>query len=64
MMQRLQLAAFLAAGDRDGALAAADRLLKMGGPAWLWAPLAHRVCAGLRSDDARGTRAERLGNGA
>lgn len=47
MMQRLQLAALLAAGDREGAGAAAERLLSVGGPARLWAPLARRVRAEL-----------------
>jgi DNA-binding SARP family transcriptional activator len=54
VMQRLQLAASLAAGDRDSALAAAERLLHMGGPARLWAPEARRV---------RGALAERTRNG-
>jgi hypothetical protein len=64
MMQRLQLAAFLAAGDRDAALAAANRLLAMGGPARLWAPLAQRVREDLGGWNARGTLAERARNGA
>jgi hypothetical protein len=46
MMQRLQLAAHMAAGDRE-AVGAAERLLSTGGPARLWAPLARRVRAEL-----------------
>jgi hypothetical protein len=63
VVQRLQVAAFLAAGDRDGALAAANRLLEAGGPAQLWAPLAHRVLADLGGRNARGTPVERARNG-
>lgn len=43
MLLRVLLAACLAAGDRDAALTSADRLLEMGGPARLWAPVARRV---------------------
>lgn len=47
MMQRLLLAAHLAAGEPAAAAATADHLLTMDGPARLWAPLARRVRAGL-----------------
>jgi hypothetical protein len=62
MMQRLRLAASLAAGDRTGALAATDNLLGMGGPARLWAPLARRLRAEL-SAGIGGTPVERRWNG-
>jgi hypothetical protein len=47
MLLRVLLAACLAAGDRDAAIATADRLLETGGPARLWAPVARRVRAEL-----------------
>jgi DNA-binding SARP family transcriptional activator len=47
MLQRLLLAACRTAGDHAAALAAADRLLAMGGPARLWAPVARRARAEL-----------------
>jgi hypothetical protein len=62
MMQRLQLAALLAAGDRAGARTAAERLLETGGPARLWGPLARRVLAEIEADGG-GTPAERPWNG-
>lgn len=43
MLLRVLLAACLAVGDRDAALATADRLLETGGPARLWAPVARKV---------------------
>lgn len=47
MMQRVLLAAHQAAGDPAAARAVAGDLLAADGPARLWAPLAHRVRAGL-----------------
>jgi DNA-binding SARP family transcriptional activator len=47
MLLRVLLAACLAAGDHDAALATADRLLETDGPARLWAPPARRVRAEL-----------------
>ncbi len=43
LLVRVLLAACVAAGDRAGARGAADRLLAMGGPARLWAPVARAV---------------------
>ncbi len=43
LLVRVLLAACVAASDRAGARAAADRLLTMGGPARLWAPVARAV---------------------
>jgi hypothetical protein len=64
MLQRLLLAAQLAAGDDTAALAVADRLLAMDGPARLWAPLADRVRNDLRTrpDPRRSTATERPRN--
>jgi hypothetical protein len=62
VLQRLQLAALLAAGDRAGARTAAERLLETGGPARLWAPLARRVLAEIETDGG-GTSVERPRNG-
>jgi DNA-binding SARP family transcriptional activator len=47
MLLRVLLAACLAADDRDAALATADRILEIRGPARLWAPVARRVRAEL-----------------
>lgn len=47
MTRRLELAAFLAAGELERARAAAQGLLDLGGPARLWAPLARRTLAEL-----------------
>ena len=55
LVVRVLLASCLAAGDTEGARAAADRLLAMGGPGRLWAPVARSV----RSVSARGTAVER-----
>ncbi|MDD7935114.1 ATP-binding protein [Actinomycetospora straminea] len=44
---RVLLASCVAAGDTGGARAAADRLLAMGGPGRLWAPVARTVRARL-----------------
>jgi adenylate cyclase len=44
-LQRILLAAHLAAGDPDGAVAVADRMLVMGGGAQVWAAEARRVRA-------------------
>ncbi|MGS0684778.1 ATP-binding protein [Nakamurella sp. GG22] len=49
MLERLRLAAAVAVPDPEEAAAAADQLLRLGGPGRLWAAAAHRYRSGTAS---------------
>ena len=51
MLARIRLAAAVATGDPAQALDAADKLLRMGGAAEVWAPQARRVAMAFRGTD-------------